>query len=143
MLSLVNDWAATLPQKFWDAGVNAVKNFLNALGIHSPGTMQTMMLWEVSEMARRVPKEGENLVGNISSLGSDVVDSFQPSLGIDWDDNVDANIGDGAGGSIGAGQVNNFYFSDIVVDNEDRMEKIYDYITHRINWDNKTAGRTI
>ena len=143
MLSLVNDWAATLPAKFWEAGVNAVKNFLNALGIHSPGTMQTMMLWEVSEMARRVPKEGENLVGNISSLGSDVVDSFQPSLGIDWDDTMNADIDGGAGGSIGASQVNNFYFNDVVVDNEERMQRIVDYVRREIHWNNKTAGRTI
>ena len=94
-------------------------------------------------MARRVPKEGENLVGNISSLGSDVVDSFQPSLGIDWDDTMNADISsDGANGSIG-GQVNNFYFSDIVVDNEERMQRIVDYVRREIHWNNKTAGRTI
>jgi hypothetical protein len=39
--------------------------------------------------------------------------------------------------------VNNFYFSDIVVDNDERMEKIYDYITRQLYFDNTTAGRTV
>ena len=143
MLSIVGEWAATLPQKFWDAGVNAVRNFLNALDMHSPGIMQRSMVWEVSEMARRVPLEGKNLVSNIGELGSDIVDNFQPELGMDFDDTMNADIDGGAGGSIGAGQVNNFYFSDIVVDNEERMQRIVDYVRREIHWNNKTAGRTI
>jgi hypothetical protein len=137
-LNKVNEWAATLPAKFWEAGVNAVKNFLDALGIHSPGTMQTMMVWEVSEMARRVPIEGRKLVSNIGTLGGDIVDEFNP--------NLTANASLVSGGSTssgGAGMVNNFYFSDIVVDNDERMEKIYDYITRQLYFDNTTAGRTV
>ena len=138
MLSLVGEWASTLPQKFWDAGVNAVKNFLNALGIHSPGIMQTKLLWEVSEMGRRIPNESQALLSNVNQLGKDVVDEFgNPILNVGSEiGSLDSNKGNG-------GQVNYFYFNDTVVDNEERMEKICDYITKKISWNNKTAGRTI
>ena len=143
MLSTVGEWASTLPQKFWDAGVNAVKNFLNALGIHSPGTMQTMLLWEVSEMGKRIPSESRNLLSNVNQMGEDIVKEFgNPSL------DVDNNFANGSMNSASQGnneptQVNNFYFNDTVIDNEERMEKICDYITKKISWNNTTAGRTI
>jgi len=147
MLSLVGEWAATLPQKFWDAGVNAVKNFLSALGIASPGTMQRMLVWEVTEMGKRVPEESRQLLSNVSNLGEDIVKEFgDPTLGVSVD-SFNPNLKSGtlnselASGSYG-NQIN-FYFSDITVDNDDRMEKIYDYITRRLHWNNKTAGRSV
>jgi len=143
MLSKVGEWAATLPQKFWDAGVNAVKNFLSALGIASPGTMQRMMVWEVSEMGRRVPLEGRKLLSNVGKLGEDVVSEFgSPSIGLSFDETANASIMANSNDQL-AGQVNNFYFSDIVVDNDDRMQKIVEYVTRELAWNNRTAGRTI
>ena len=143
MLSVVSEWASTLPQLFWDAGVNAVQNFLNALGIHSPGTMQTMMLWEVSEMGRRVPLEGRSLLSNIGKLGEDVVSEFgSPRLGLSFDETANASIIANSNDQV-AGQVNNFYFSDVVVDNDDRMQRIVEYVTREIAWNNRTAGRTV
>ena len=50
MLSYVGQWAASLPAKFWQAGVNAVKNFLSALGIASPGIMQRKLIKEVESV---------------------------------------------------------------------------------------------
>ena len=139
-LNKVNEWAATLPQKFWDAGVNAVKNFLSALGIASPGTMQRMLVWEVSEMARRVPIEGKEIVSNIGTLGRDITSNFNPSL-----ETANATISSSGGdGSIGyGGQVNNFYFSDVVVDNDERMQRIAEYIRKELAFNNMTAGRTV
>lgn len=143
-LNKVNEWAATLPQKFWDAGVNAVKNFLNALGIHSPGTMQRMLVWEVSEMGRRVPEEGERLLSNVSRLGSDVVDSFgEPSLGLRYDDTLNSQIETGNAGNTGnTGNTYNFnLYGDM--DNEDRMNRFVDEVIRRLNFENETAGRTV
>ena len=142
MLSLVGEWASTLPQKFWDAGVQAVQNFLNALGIHSPGTMQRMMLWEVSEMGERIPRESKTLLSNVGKLGEGIVDEFgNPSL--DVETNLDSSTFGNNNSSTGFNQVNNFYFEDIVVDDDDRMQKIADYIQKQLDWNNKTAGRTI
>lgn len=84
ILSAVDTWARSLPGKFRDAGVNAVKQFLGALGIASPGTMQRMLIWEISSMSDRVPEEGSKLTSTISKLGTGIVDSFgNPKLGVD------------------------------------------------------------
>lgn len=143
MLSAVGRWAATLPAKFWEAGVNAVKNFLAALGINSPGIMQRTMVWEVSEMARRVPIEGKQLVSNIGSLGEDVVESFDPKLnGVNF---ANTSVVDGVGGIIGGSGVAggdtviNIYGD---VDSEERVKFILETIRKELLWNNQTAGRT-
>ena len=142
MLSLVGQWASTLPQKFWEAGVNAVKNFLSALGIASPGTMQRTLVWEITEMGKRVPYESRNLLSNVNELGQDIVDEFgNPTLDFETGNGhiTSKNQGNRNGGSA----TYNFYFNDTVIDNEERMEKICDYITKKLTWNNTTAGRTI
>ena len=141
MLSAVNEWASTLPQKFWDAGVNAVKNFLAALGIASPGTMQRMLVWEISEMGRRTPVEGRKLLTNISSLGSDIVDEFgNPTLGIGFE-TMNNNLSGGNGN--GYGQVINLNVEVGSVDSEDRVQEIVDVIRRELAWNNTTAGRSV
>lgn len=144
-LDKVNEWAATLPAKFWEAGVNAVKQFLSALGIASPGTMQRMIVWEVSEMGKRVPKEGEKLTSSLSALGEDAVDSFgNPTLGVDFDDDNFAN------GSIDrvlnvAGQSQGDIIINIEgdVDSDRRVNQIVDVVRRELSWNNKTANRTV
>jgi len=145
-LDKVNEWAATLPAKFWEAGVNAVKQFLSALGIASPGTMQRMLVWEVSEMGRRVPIEGEKLTSNLEKLGSDAVDSFgNPSLGIDFDD--DASFANGSIEKvlnvIGQNRGDIIINIEGDVDSDRRVNQIIDVVRRELNWDNRTAGRTI
>ena len=147
MLSLVGRWAATLPQKFWEAGVNAVKNFLNALGIHSPGTMQRMLLWEVSEMGNQVPVKASKLLTNINRLGKDIVDEFgNPRLDYDINDKLGnvslTGVYDNANGSFG-NQTINLNLEIGSVDNEKRVQEIVDVIRKELSWDNKTAGRTV
>ena len=144
MLSYVSSWAASLPAKFWQAGVNAVKNFLSALGIASPGTMQRMMIWEVSEMARRVPIEGKELVQSVGSLGRSVVSEWDPTLGVDFSgvDTLGVNTGTGYGtGVIPQGDTIINVYGD--VDSEKRVNEIVDAVRRELNWDNKTCGRTI
>lgn len=147
MLSLVGRWAATLPQKFWEAGVNAVKNFLNALGIHSPGTMQRMLLWEVSEMGNQVPAKASKLLTNINRLGKDIVDEFgNPRLDYDINDKL-GNVsltGVYDNNAYGVGnQTINLNLEIGSVDNEKRVQEIVDVIRKELSWDNKTAGRTV
>ena len=147
MLSLVGRWAATLPQKFWEAGVNAVKNFLNALGIHSPGTMQRMLLWEVSEMGNQVPVKASKLLTNINRLGKDIVDEFgNPRLDYDINDKLGnvslTGVYDNEYGGFG-NQTINLNLKIGSVDNEKRVQEIVDVIRKELSWDNKTAGRTV
>ena len=143
-LNKVSEWASTLPQKFWEAGVNAVKNFLNALGIHSPGIMQEKLVWEVTEMGNRIPYESRKLLSNVRQLGANIVDEFgDPSLNVSYDLNQVGNGSISSQNQTGQSQVNNFYFSDITVDDEKRMRKIVDYVAREINFNNATAGRTV
>jgi hypothetical protein len=134
-LQLVNDFINSLPQRVWDMGVAIIDALKSALGIGSPGHMYYMMEGELNRI-KNLPGEMEtDITGNMSKLGSGIVDSFNPSL----DGTMNAGLADG---SI-AGQVNNFYFTDTVVDNDERMDKICDAIAKRINWNNVTAGRTV
>ena len=143
MLSAVDQWAATLPQKFWDAGVNAVKNFLSALGINSPGIMQRTMIWEVSEMAKRIPTEGKYLVENVAGLGDDIVDAFgEPGLNVSFDDTINGRINNAVSGS-NQGHVVNLNLEIGSVDNEDRIEEIVEAVRRELAWNNLLAGRTV
>lgn len=145
MLSAVSRWAATLPQKFWDAGVEAVQKFLSALGIASPGTMQRMMVWEITEMGRRVPLESKPLLENISSLGEEIISEFgTPTLGIGFDDTANATITRLGGNIEGVnGQVINLNVEVGTVDSRDRVTEIVDAVRRELSWNNTTAGRTV
>lgn len=163
-LNKVNEWAATLPAKFWEAGVNAVKNFLNALGINSPGTMQRMLVWEISEMGRRTPLEGKSLLSNVERLGSDVVNAFgEPKLKLGGFEMSDMNkfiekLNETKIGNVEKQSLNNLIveqnnnpltaFRDLIlnigsIDDEKRAYEIIDIIKRELHWDNKTAGRSI
>lgn len=137
MLSAVGEWAATLPQKFWDAGVNAVKNFLAALGIASPGTMQRMLIWEITEMGKRVPRAGEGVISNITSLGEDIVSAYgNPQL------NTEFGSSGGATGIVPK-QEFNITFEGCMFDKEERVDEVLDILKNYFAWDNTTAGRTV
>ena len=106
-----------------------------------------MIVWEVSEMGRRVPIEGEKLTSNLEQLGQDAVDSFgNPSLGIGFDD-VDDNFANGSIDKVlnvasqGRGDIIINIEGD--VDSDRRVNQIIEVIRRELNWDNTTAGRTI
>ena len=135
VLGLVNDFINSLPDRVWDMGQAIIDALKSSLGIGSPGHM--FYIWE-GELKRLedLPSDMENgITRNVRYLGEGIVDSFNPNM------NTGTLNGEIANGSYG-GQVN-FYFSDITVDNDERMEKIYDYITRRLNFNNKTAGRSV
>ena len=145
MLSTVGQWAATLPQKFWDAGVNAVKNFLSALGIASPGTMQRTLEWEVTEMGENIPEQSRTLLTNIGRLGEDVVDEFgNPALGLNYEDTANSSIVNYTNNNNDG---NNPSIRDLIlnigsVDDEERVNQILEALRRYLAFDNETAGRT-
>lgn len=145
MLSAVGAWAATLPQKFWDAGVNAVKNFLSALGIASPGIMQRTLVWEITEMGKRVPEESRTLLSNIGRLGEDVVNEFgNPMLGLNYEDTANASIVNNRNiDNEGNGQsIRDLILNIGSVDDEERINQILEALRRYLAFDNETAGRT-
>ena len=135
MIQQALDFAARLPQIIGEAAANMVGSWIGGSGEQSPGFMYDAFYGEIDEMGKVSKDFNKFLPATIGEAAKNMVNSFNPSLS-----NGTLN-GDIANGGYG-GQVN-FYFSDITVDNDDRMEKIYDYITRRLHWNNKTAGRSV
>ena len=102
------------------------------LGQSSPGKIVKAMKNELDWTSEVIHKN--SLVNDAASLGGGISGAFNPDF-----ETGNAAISNGGNAS----QVNNFYFSDIVVDNEDRMQKIADYIARNLFWNNKTAGRSV
>lgn len=145
MISDALNFAGRIGEIMWQAATNAWQNFLNGLDTHSPGIMQRTLLWEVSEMGRRVPIEGRDLPKNLGDLAEDAVNSFgNPNLGVDFDDDNFAN------GSIDrvlnlAGQNTGDIIINIEgdVDSDRRINQIVEAVRREISWNNKTANRTV
>lgn len=100
------------------------------LGQHSPGKIVKAMNNELDWTEKAI--KNSNLIDTTSTLGEDISNNFNPNLRVANDVNKN-----------GVSQVNNFYFNDVVIDDDKRMEKIMDGITRRLSWNNKTAGRTV
>ena len=141
--SIVSNFVTSLPSRVWDLGASIVSALKSALGIGSPGHMFYMFEGELERLKNAPLDMRYGITTSVRRLGESIVDVFNPKLNIS-----DVKLGNGSvasqssnGGEVT--QVNNFYFTDTVVDNEDRMEAICDYITKKISWDNTTAGRTV
>ena len=158
MLSYVGSWAATLPAKFWEAGVNAVKNFLSALGIASPGTMQRKLIKEVDDTSSRVVSSGANLVRNIGDVGKNAVKSFgNPKLNVGFDVD-DSDTFKNSTLDVSNNEILQLLLSNLdsngkgtfnltlnvgSVDKRERVDEILDVIREYFLWNNETAGRTV
>ena len=160
MLSAVNEWAATLPAKFWEAGVNAVKNFLNALGIHSPGYMQLALIGEMKNTTLGIVSEGKQLVSNLASIGYNAVKSWgNPELTYGYVNVNNMNAVSGSNASNGniesllnriiellaaltiVNNINYNHYGDI--NSDEKMQEILEYIRKYLYFNNDTAGRTV
>lgn len=158
MLGAVSQWASTLPAKFWEAGVNAVKNFLNALGIHSPGIMQIKLIKELEDTGSRVLTSGANLVKNVGLIGRNAVKSFgNPKLNVGYDVEESNQPGNNnleiSNNEIielllsflngnGKGDVN-ITLNVGSVDKRERIDEILEVLRQYFLWNNSTAGRTV
>lgn len=125
--------ARELPPKIAKSGLGALGSWIDTTGEKSPGYMYDAFTGELQAMRDAPARYSIGMNRNMQSLAEATSGGF----------NLEFANGGSSSSSGGAGMVNNFYFSDIVVDNDERMEKIYDYITKQLNWDNTTAGRTV
>lgn len=104
------------------------------LGQSSPGKIVKSMRQELDWTSEAI--QHSKLATDTKNLGASMASSFNPSL-----------IGGsgGSGGSIPAG----FFAGDTVinvygdVDSDKRVQEIVDAVRRELNWDNKTAGRTV
>ena len=112
----------------------AIASGFSALGLgqHSPGKIVKAMRQELSWTQDEIEKS--NLPTSSANLGRSLADNFNSKL-----ETGNSSIMSGSSGN----QVNNFYFEDIVVDDEDRMKRIVNYVAREIAWNNKTAGRSV
>jgi len=139
MINKAIDFANRLPQILWDAGRVAVSNFLGALGIASPGTMQIKLLKEFEDTGDKIPSSAQKILRNVSLLGDDIVDAFgTPRLS-----NVAlGNTSNGTGSnSVGFNPTINIEIGS--VDNDERINEIVEAVTKALKWNNITAGRTV
>lgn len=139
MINYALNFASRLPSILYNAGMASVQNFLNALGIHSPGTMQRKLLAEMEDTGERIPQASSNLIKNVSNVGSSVVDAFgNPSFNTNF-----ANQGIIAGVSNGEGQTINITLNVGTVDKKERVDEIINAVNDYFRWNNTTAGRTV
>ncbi|MBQ3407978.1 MAG: hypothetical protein IJH12_02085 [Clostridia bacterium] len=158
MLSAVNTWASTLPAKFWEAGVNAVKNFLSALGINSPGTMQKKLIKEMEDTGSRIPIASEGIIKNLGVVAKNAVKSFgNPKFDVGFNTGDLNEIKSGnleisntsllellsSSGNNGNGKTINLTLNVGTVDKRERVDEIIDAVREYFLWDNTTAGRTV
>ena len=103
--------------------------------------MQRMIVWEVSEMGKRIPEEAKGVITSVSRMGSDIVDAFgNPTLETSFAN--DQLVGSAAiGGYVPGGDTVINVYGD--VDSEKRVQEIVDAVRRELSWDNTTAGRSV
>lgn len=140
VLGLVNEFISSLPSRVWDMGAAIIDALKASLGIGSPGHMFYMVEGEF----KRIDDLTQKTRFDTGRIGKDMVDNFNPELGIgfNYKDTVNSIL-DNVKDTNKEPTVVNFYFTDTVVDNDKRMERIAEYITRNLNFDNSTAGRTV
>ena len=140
MLQMASQFAMDIANILTGGAAGMVIGWITGSGEHSPGFMYDAFLGEKEAM--------ENLASNfnldMSKPASRMVDSFNPELeiGFNYKDTVNSLL-DNVKHINKEPTVVNFYFTDTVVDNDKRMERIAEYITRKLNFDNSTAGRTV
>ena len=158
MIREATNFIGRIGQILWNAGVNAVSNFLSGLGRNSPGIIQTEMLAELKETATRIPESESLMKSNIIKLAKTVVEGWgnpqfaygfgNEGFKIDKDsfnNNSDVTmllniIIDLLKHMNGGNFVFNHYGD---LDNEDKMQRILEFIRRELSWNNATAGRSV
>ena len=108
----------------------AIANGFSALGLgqSSPGKIVHAMENELDWTQEAIEKS--KLSSSAATLGSNISSSFNPSLNT------------GSGGNGGAGNITlNIEIGSI--DDEKRIRQLVDAVRRELNWNNRTAGRTV
>ena len=146
--SIVSNFVLSLPSRVWDLGASIVGALKSALGIGSPGHMFYMFEGELIRLEDAPDDMKSGITRNVKQLGQGIVDSFRPELEFGVSGSGFGNMSvtgssssSGVGfGSIAGDTVINVYGD---VDSDKRVQEIVDAVRRELNWDNKTAGRTV
>ena len=158
MISEATNFVGRIGSILWNAGVNAVQNFLNGLGRHSPGIIQTEMLAELKETATRIPESASLMKSNIVNLAKTVVEGWgNPQFAYGFsgggfklnNDSINDNsdlimLLNTIIGLLKNNNGGNYVFNHYGdLDDEEKMERILEFIRRELSWNNKTAGRSV
>ena len=134
MIQQALDFAARLPQIIGEAAANMVGSWVGGSGEESPGFMYDAFYGEIDEMDKVSEDFSKSIPVTMGTAGKNMVDSFNPNL----NDTLNGNVVSGS-----YGNTINLNLEIGSVDNEKRIQEIVEAVRRELNWNNKTAGRTI
>ena len=123
--------ARELPPKIGKAGLGVIGNWVGTTHEESPGLMYYKFKEELDAMQSIADNHSKALPGTINSMGSGIVNGF---------DTGNLNTSNNNVGGYGGVTINLEIGS---VDNEDRVNEIVEAVRKALDWDNRTAGRTV
>ena len=131
MLQMAKDFVMQIANLLTGGAAGMVIGWITGSGESSPGYMYDAFQGELSEMAKLPGKYGGDITGGMRNVGANMVSSFNPDMKF-------------ANGSItgdGGGDVYITIEGD--VDSDRRVRQIVDVVRRELNWNNKTAGRSV
>ena len=163
-LSRVMEWGSQIVSKLGQIAQQAWQAFVRGLGIGSPGYIQILTLKELNDTGKRIPAVAQGIIGNLAKMAGEAVNAWgTPSFEYGFENitkkdefnigNVEANSYKNLEGLLNKildalSKQNNSepsltfnLYGDM--DEEKRMEKFLKAVRRELNWNNKTAGRTI
>ena len=163
-LDRVIQWGSQIVGKLGSIAQQAWQAFVRGLGIGSPGYIQILTLKELADTGKRIPENAKGIVENLAVMADKAVDAWgTPKLDfetgkvngnglVNIDNNTTLNNSNLSSllnellGSLNNNQntepqlIFNLYGD---IDDDKRMEKFLNAVRKELNWNNKTAGRTV
>ena len=131
MLEMASNFIMEIANKLTGGAAGMVVGWITGSGEHSPGYMYDAFTGELEAM-EKAPKE-YNIAGSMKSVGSELVDNFNPNFKTS---NASLSGGLGVGG-------NNITINIDNVDSKDRIQQIVQAVEDPRKFDNLEAGRTV
>lgn len=163
-LDRVIQWGSQIVSRLGSIAQQAWQAFVRGLGIGSPGYIQILTLKELADTGKRIPENAKGIVENLAVMADKAVDAWgTPKLDfetgkvngnglVNIDNNTTLNNSNLSSllnellGSLNDNQntepqlIFNLYGD---IDDDKRMEKFLNAVRKELNWNNKTAGRTV
>lgn len=145
VLGLVNDFINSLPDRVWDMGQAIIDALKASLGIGSPGHMYYMFEGELTRIKNLPDSMSSSITHNVSELGAKIVKSFDGNR-LEMDVGASGTFANGSIQRLAESQGNTQEINIVIngdIDNEDRLQYFVDRIRSEMNWNNRTAGRSV
>ena len=131
MLQMAQEFVMKIANLLTGGAAGMVVGWITGSGESSPGYMYDAFQGELSEMAKLPGKYGGDITGGMRNVGAKMVSGFNP----------DMTFANGSTALIGGGDTVINIYGD--VDSDRRVKQIVEVVRRELNWDNKTAGRSV